>query len=116
MNSEELFRLGKLYIGKHFLNVYPLDELPPHLNNGESFIVNTHTHTLPGKHWIAVYATTFGETRVYDPLGVHYPSHLVNYLQARGKHVLYNREMHQHPSSNLCGIYCILFLIGQSLV
>ena len=45
--------MGNKYV-PNFAGVFPLDRLPKSLRAPANFIVNTHTHNLPGEHWIAV--------------------------------------------------------------
>jgi hypothetical protein len=111
MNSREVLKYGRDIAGRdNFIGVFPLDKVPQHFETGNSFIVNTQTHNLPGEHWLAVYV---GEAsiRVFDPMGFYYPAKLVNQLSMGcRKEIIYNRIRFQPPLSNLCGEYCLGWL------
>ena len=67
MYTHELIKLGEKYV-PHFLGVYPLDKLPSAIRAPSNFIVNTHTHNLPGEHWLAVSYQKGGIVYAFDPL------------------------------------------------
>jgi hypothetical protein len=102
---------GKRLLGSKWIGVYPLDKIPPILQNViGGMIVNSQTSTLPGEHWIAVYFTNL-EIRVFDPLGLLYPAFMVNtLLQMGNKKVTFNSKMYQNPLKSTCGQHCLLWL------
>jgi hypothetical protein len=114
MNTNQLNKLGKSILGSSFLGTYALDRIPnnstvaPH----QGYIINTDTHNLGGEHWIAVYfdASTI---HVFDPFGLYYPLQLRQHLAQSTKPVIYNHVMFQPLFSQLCGEYCLQWLIAQ---
>ena len=116
MYDHELYSLGKKYV-RGFIGVFALDRIPKHVGKPpKSFIVNTDTHQLPGRHWIAVSYERGGIVYAFDPLGVYYPHTLVHALHrgAPSRRVIYNYTMYQRPWERNCGQRCINFLISRS--
>ena len=113
MNTQQLNLFGNRHIIK-FIGVYPLNKLP-YIKDVGSFIVNTHTHNLPGQHWIAVHVG-YDCIDLYDPLGYYYPQILVNYVNSFTRSVHYNRIMFQLPDLATCGHHCLLWLISINSV
>ena len=90
----------------NFAGVFSLDRLPVVLPTNAKFIVNTHTHNLPGQHWIAVDGDS-----VFDPFGIFYPKSLLSYLyRKKNAKLTYNYTCYQSPSSDLCGQFCLYFI------
>ena len=94
MHTREVWKLGKKYI-PHFRGVYPLDKLPKSLGVPSNIIINTHTHNLPGEHWLAVSYQKSGLVYAFDSFGLYYPTLLQNYLQKTRRSVKYNRIQFQ---------------------
>ena len=112
MHTRELWKLGKKYV-PHFKGVYPLDKMPKSLVAPSNLIINTHTHNLPGEHWLAVSYQKGGRVFAFDSFGMYYPSILQNYLRRlkRSCPVSYNRFQFQEVHEKTCGHYCIAYLI-----
>jgi hypothetical protein len=111
MYTDQLKKYGENHF-KNFLGVFPLDKLPAKISYGDKFIVNTDTSNLPGEHWLAVSYRKPGIVYAFDPLGVYYPTKLINFLCHHAVCVRVNHIMYQHPLSNTCGQHCLLFLHG----
>ena len=88
-----------------------------HIKTPFSIIVNTDTSNKPGKHWIAIYINKY-RIEIFDSLGFnpnHWskpPTYLIKFIQK----YLYARRLTiskpiQFPFSNLCGLYCIYFIL-----
>lgn len=114
MRTDELWRLGDRYV-PNFKGVYPLNKLPGGLKPSVNFIVNTHTHNLPGEHWIAVSYKRGGIVYAFDPFGKYYPHLLRSYLHQLKPLlcVKYNADQFQEFYETSCGHYCIAWLITQ---
>ena len=112
MHTFDLVRLGRKYI-PNFVGVYPLDKMPQLMHTPANFIVNTHTHDLPGEHWIAVSYRTGGIVFAFDPFGAFYPKRLQNYLVnvLLSKSITYNKLQYQGIFERNCGHYCVAWLI-----
>lgn len=115
MHTRELWEMGDKYVS-NFKGVYPLDKLPASsgIKGVCNFIVNTHTHNLPGEHWLAV---SFQNNVAYafDSFGHYYPWLLQNYLIRHAKCVHYNTEQFQEIHEKTCGYYCIAWLIDINI-
>lgn len=112
MHTDELWKLGEKYV-PNFAGVFPLNKLPKYLRAPANFIVNTHTHNLPGEHWLAVSYQKSGIVFAFDPFGIYYPHLLKVYLHRLRRHraIYYNVEQFQEIHEKTCGIYCIAWLI-----
>lgn len=94
-----------------FIGVYPLDKIPLHICPPCCFIVNTDTHNLGGKHWLAISYENGGIVYAFDPLGLYYPPLLVNKLhRIPFSKIIYNTRMYQLPWEKTCGLHCLTFL------
>lgn len=115
MYTDELQKLGQKYI-KHFIGVFPLDKLPLHISPISRLIVNTDSHNLGGRHWIALSYENNGIVLAFDPFGWYYPPILVSRLHSNPSihRVLYNNTMFQSPWEKTCGLYCLHFLYNIS--
>jgi len=112
MHTREVWKLGKKYV-PHFRGVYPLDKMPKSLVAPSNIVINTHTHNLPGEHWLAVSYQKSGLIYAFDFFGLYYPTLLQNYLQRlkrRSGPVKYNRTQFQEVHEKTCGHYCIAYL------
>lgn len=113
MYANELVRAGRKIPG--FIGVYPLDKIPQHLEVPSCFIINTDTHNLKGRHWLAVSYENGGIAYAFDPLGVYYPQILVDHLHRLPFHkIIYNNKMYQMPWEKTCGRYCLSFLRARA--
>lgn len=118
MYTNELAAAAKRLKVHNFMGVFALDQLPSHLPRHctFSFIVNTDTSNLPGRHWLAVSYEKGGIVRAFDPFGAVYP-HFLRTRLARfaggipGGRVLFNRKMIQHPLAKNCGPLCLKWLV-----
>ena len=114
MHTDELMRLGTEYI-PNFVGVYPLDRFPTWLKCPANLIVNTHTHNLPGEHWLAISYRRGGIIYAFDPLGFHYPLSLRRCLHSLKSHrcIHYNTTKWQDATETTCGWYCLAWLMAQ---
>lgn len=81
-------------------------------------ISNTEPSWLPGKHWTCFYIPTSGTPEFFDSFG-HSPEHYAVNFQtflfqnSTMKQFYYNSRQLQRVGSNICGLYCILYVIGK---
>lgn len=111
MYTNQLEDLGKKYV-KDFVGVFPLDKLPHHITPISRLIVNTDSHKLSGRHWIALSYENGGIVLAFDPFGWYYPPTLIARLHSNPsvQRVIYNTTMFQSPLEKTCGLHCIRFL------
>lgn len=88
-----------------YLGVFPLNKLPENLDDDSTFIVNTDTDNLPGRHWIAVRGN-----KVFEPTGLYYPSRLTKHLYKYFDALELNYDSYQNPFDSSCGLYCLYFI------
>ena len=98
-----------------FLGVYPQNKLPitHHCVRPWCLIINSDTHTLPGKHWIAVYAPPHVNSVLFvDPLNlpVNRYSYIKNWLGQCFSHIIVLPYSIQPTYSIWCGAYCMYIL------
>ena len=103
------------------LGVYSADQMPKYIRRGR-FIVNTDERYKPGTHWYAFYLYGFGRPALFDSYGKppqHYNYDFLSCLRRNSSVWIYNTKKLQSNNSNVCGQYCLYFLIhrvrGQSL-
>ncbi len=114
MHTKEIVDWGEKHV-PHFVGVFPLNRLPPHLMSPSNFIVNTDTHNLPGTHWLAVSYQKPNIIHVFDPFGLFYPHLLRQYLHRlrhRGSIQYNNSVMLQNIHERNCGWYCLAWLMA----
>ena len=105
----------------NFIGVFPQDTLQNmHIRQlPVSFIINLDLSNQTGSHWIAVYITK-NTVEVWDSLALS-----KTYLKQHGKYLLrflkqfklnrtfFGSKKLQSDVSNLCGFYCLFFLIHR---
>ena len=76
-------------------------------------VFNTHSSQKPGEHWIAVACRGDGNVSYFDSFGRHpcfYPDvHAALLSRFSEERILWNDVTVQHPLTNTCGDYCVLF-------
>ena len=102
-----------------FLNVYSRRNLPSQIKSyPTSFIINTDTRNLPGRHWVAIYINKQKSGEYFDSFG-RPPSRDINsWLNRyclRWRCVLTNKIL-QNPFSLLCGAYTLFYVNERPLV
>ena len=95
------------------LGVFAADQLPRSLPTHPcGFIVNTDNSNQPGPHWLA-FVTDDSGVDCFDSYGRSPGSYnplLSMWIHRYNKKVRVNATRLQSDSSNVCGLYCVLFL------
>jgi hypothetical protein len=76
-------------------------------------IVNTDIQAMPGKHWCAIYSDVKGHVDFFDSYGMspgENSAYIDRWINKRAKIMNFNKKKLQGENSNVCGLYCILFL------
>ena len=101
---------------KHFQGVYATDALPKFVYSyPAAYIINTHPKKKPGEHWVAIYFNSKRKSIYFDSYG--FPPRnrsVVKFLKRNCVTWSFSDRVLQHPFSNLCGGYCIYFLVKKS--
>lgn len=112
MNTTQI--LDALQCVKQFGGVIPADKLPDKPKH-KFYIINTDPSYLPGKHWVAVYMCKVPE--FFDSLGhapTYYNKEFENFLINHGPNYVYNSQRLQNYGSDICGLYCIYYVLKRS--
>ena len=122
MNSQEIeVFLEKVIQGKFHFDIISENEAcgKIKINNKPMFlIVNTEPSWLPGEHWLVFYFPKDDVPEFFDSFG-HEPSyysyHFTDFLceNSKQKNFWVNSQQLQTFGSNICGLYCILFVLSR---
>lgn len=97
-----------------FHGIYSIDNLPSSIPNRPFLaIVNTHTHNLPGEHWLAIYIDENKNGELFDPLALPVSNHLIRWLNGFTVKWKTNNRSFQHPLSTLCGSFVLYFILNR---
>ena len=101
-----------------FLGVFPCDIFPLEINEGESIILNTDPHHLPGKHYICLYRKN-SRYFYFDSLAVNRKlafKTLTENFKKRKISPIINvlTQPIQHFSSKFCGFFCVDYILAIS--
>ena len=100
---------------RFYLGTYPSCISPITFKKKYSFITNTDSHELGGKHWCA-WMVDGKNITFFDSFGRHPTDPAFPYKDIiKGFNVKYNKTRLQDFSSSTCGHYCIQFLYILSL-
>lgn len=115
MNTEQLQHIIQcdVYMKRCVLGVFPVDQIPPHLPLGTGVIVNTDPARLPGRHWVAFYLNQKNELECFDSFRKSpftYSAYMKQFM-ARFSKTDINEKQLQSRDTNLCGQYCLFFLM-----
>ena len=95
-----------------FRGVYARDQLPEEAAYPSCLVVNTHSSSGPGEHWLAVYYDKDGVCEFFDSYGRSPGAYrLHTYLKKTSYGVTWSRTCYQPLDSNACGYYCFLYLL-----
>lgn len=98
---------------KNFLGVYCSTNIPFSDIYPFSFIVNTDKCGNPGEHWVACFVPNPDTIEYFDSYGELPNSDISKYLLTFNK-ILFNCFKIQSIFSDVCGNYCIYFVIQRS--
>ena len=112
MNSLQLHKILSKY--KNFLGIFARDELPYKVKYPSFFVFNTDNRSEPGEHWLAIFIDEDKKAEFFDSYGNH-PRYfrLEKYLDKIARSWTYNGQRIQDYFSQLCGHYCVYFLIQK---
>jgi hypothetical protein len=103
-------------LAKHVIGVFAADRLPRSLTRYPcGFIANTDNYSQPGTHWCVFYFTAPGVVEFFDTYGQRpgsYNRHFVDYI-SRFTKVTFNERQLQSDVSNVCGLYCLFYLLHR---
>ena len=118
MYSAEIYRILSRdpFTMKYFIGVYPSDKIPNfHTSESRALVINTDKSSEPGRHWIAVFIENNQHVEFFDSFGLPpeaYGSDITTFVR-RYPQVSCNKIPFQSLTSNVCGPYCIYFLVKR---
>lgn len=104
------------HIAPFFEGVFASDTLPRQLHKRPALLIaNTDPITKPGQHWVAFYIGKHGEGEFWDSYGMPpvVPNHK-KFLNRLCKKWTYNHMSLQALDSEVCGEYCVLYLVHRA--
>lgn len=100
----------------HFLGTFAADRSPQSIKYPASIVWNTATSESTGEHWVCCFINENRIAYYFDSSGSSIPPTIVDHLQKLSAKSI---RMCQYPIqsmfSDICGHYCIFFLISQTL-
>lgn len=113
MNGDEIFSLiaKDAVLKSCFIGVFAANELPSYLPTGKGLIVNCCKRTLPGQHWLAIYQSSSNKVEFFDSFGRKPSDYGIKITS--GRIVQTNNIQLQNLFSNVCGLYCIFYLMKR---
>ena len=112
MNTAQLWKCVKQneLLNRYCIGIYANDTVPKTFSNlPVCFIMNTDPISLPGKHWVAIYLSAYGQHEFFDSYG-RTQSVVIPTLRKQGVNWLENTIELQGPLSTTCGQYCLYYL------
>ena len=97
-----------------FYGICSIDNLPEFVHARPFLmIVNTHTHNLPGEHWIAVLIDENRKGEIFDSLAQPVSNILIRWLNRFTSKWKKNSRTFQHPLSTSCGAFALYFILNR---
>ena len=97
-----------------FNGIYSIDTLPSFISRRPFLmIVNTHTHNLPGEHWIAIHIDENKNGELFDSLAIPVSNTLIRWLNTFTNKWKTNSRSFQHPTSSTCGAFVLYFILNR---
>lgn len=95
---------------KIYRGCFPADMIPRFRQFPSAAVVNMDDSTLPGSHWVALYAPDKYRIFYFDSLGGDIPWLVQSYMRKNFHTVTQQFMQYQHPKTNVCGHYAIYFV------
>ena len=113
MNTKQIEYLLKNdpYSQKMFKKVCAKD-LIPRVTYPTAYVVNSHPSSKPGEHWVAMYFDKNGKGEYFDSYGLS--PDIFGFTEFMNKNSTswdFNKKTLQSLFSNVCGHYCIYFIL-----
>lgn len=114
MDGEQLLQVLKKHVAPfcNVLGVFPKDKLPPR-NSITRYpaccIMNTDKAGQPGEHWVAYWFDSSNACEFFDSYGLAPSAFGFSHTCTH-----YNTKCIQSYDSNVCGHYCLYYLIRKS--
>ena len=97
-----------------FNGIYSIDTMPNSIScRPFLMIVNTHTHNLPGEHWIAIHIDENKNGELFDSQAMPISNILIRWLNTFTNKWKTNSRSFQHPTSSTCGAFVLYFILNR---
>jgi len=115
LTIESLMRKDN-HVSPLFEGVFASDTLPRRLHKKPALLIaNTDPISKPGQHWVAFYIGKHGEGEFWDSYGLPpLVSQHKTFLNRLCKKWTYNHMSLQALDSQVCGEYCVLYLVHRA--
>ena len=101
---------------KTILGVFAADQLPNDLVFPCGFIANTDNHFMEGRHWCTFYFPNSTTIEYFDSYGKpidYFNTYFLKYASYFSTVITNSRQL-QSNYSDVCGMYCLFFLLQQT--
>lgn len=98
------------------MGVFPSDKIPDIRKFPCALVLNTDKHDEKGSHWLAVYIQDQRTLEFFDSFGLPpdvYGEDITRFIK-RYCRIQWNKIPLQSLTSNVCGQYCIYFIVKRS--
>jgi hypothetical protein len=96
------------------MGCFPCDVIPSYIvKKPFSIIINTDNSANPGSHWVSAFSVDGKTLHYFDSLNLNPNENIQNFLNKFEKIERNNRPF-QSILSNVCGIYCVMFIYFMS--
>lgn len=109
-----LKKLNLIYDKKFHVGVYSSDRLPNICRKPAAVIHNDQSSLEPGRHWTCSFLPARGRAEFFCSYGL--PPLVVThkrFLNRNSKGFVYNKKCFQALDSEVCGLYCLLYLSAR---
>lgn len=93
---------------------YALDELPENIQN-KHYICNLDTSDKDGSHWVLISNNNPDYCAYFDSFGRECPDEIEKFMRGSKKTCIRNQCSIQNIFSEICGFYCMLFIVDQDM-
>ena len=117
MNSSQIYKILSRdpASARSFAGVFPSDKIPIIQNFPCSIVLNTDKHDEKGTHWLAVYIQDKRNLEFFDSFGLPpqaYGEDISKFVENYPR-IHWNKTILQSLTSNVCGQYCIFFIVKR---
>ena len=117
MNSAQIHKILSRdpVCARYFSGVFPCDKIPAIQKFPSVMVVNTDKHNEKGTHWLAVYIQDKKTLEFFYSYGfppVTYGEDITRFVKMYPR-IRWNTTSLQSLTSNVCGQYCIFFIIKR---
>jgi hypothetical protein len=97
---------------KHHIGVYAADKLPIRLKiKPAAIIAHSEVASEYVGHWYAIYVSKSDSCAYFDSFGREpFVENHIRFMSRLSKSFTYSKTRLQNPSSNVCGVYVLVFL------